>query len=83
MIAAMTDNVVKFPGKTCLRLPPRDILEAAAEADLAQVLVIGVPRGRDGDPDFDGELFFSGSEADLAAINLLIDRAKKFVVECM
>lgn len=66
------DNVIKFPGNTTIDLDPADVLGAAIEADLEEVIVIGFPKGAlVTDP-----LYIAGSTCDLGVINLLIDMAK-------
>jgi hypothetical protein len=66
------DNIIKFPGNTTVDLDPVDVLSAAIEADLEEVIVIGFPKGALViDP-----LYIAGSTCDLGIINLLIDMAK-------
>ncbi len=52
----MTDNVVAFTGITRLDTPPEKVIATAAEADLAEVVIVGV--------DGDGSFFFASSQAD-------------------
>jgi hypothetical protein len=79
----MTDKIIEFPGETILASRPGRVLQAAIDADLAIALVIGMPKDGDGNPDFDEELYFSGSTSDLAMINMLVDRAKKILLSHM
>jgi hypothetical protein len=50
-----SDNVVILPVVTSLSLPPERILNAALEADLDTVLVLGYDKA--------GNFYFAGSEA--------------------
>lgn len=70
------DKVIKFPGNTLLDLEPVDILEAAIEAELEEVIIIGFTKGSlVTDP-----LYIAGSQCDLGIINLMLDMAKNDLI---
>jgi hypothetical protein len=65
---SLADNISIFPGVTPNRYDPKITLEAAARADLQDVIVIGW--------DGEGELFFSASNGDGPECLWLIEKAK-------
>lgn len=64
----MTAKIVNLPVVTTLDLPPDRILDAAKEADLGSVVVVGHTK--------DGHLYFAGSMADGGEVLWLFERAK-------
>ncbi len=69
----MTDNVVNLPCVTTHNLPPRRVIDAAGNADLEGVVVLGW--GKDGEP------YFASSIADGGSILLLWELCKKKLFE--
>ncbi len=64
----MTAEVVQFTGITRLDTDPARVLAGAQEADLTEVVIIGI--------DANGEEYFASSQADGAAVGWHLDRAK-------
>lgn len=69
----MTDNVVKLDTPYYGRIEPRVVLSKAIEADLEQVIVVGM--------DKDGMLYFAGSMSENERIIFLLEIAKKRVLD--
>lgn len=69
----MTDNILTFNGETILPEPVDTALDKAKEWNLSEVLVIG--------NDKDGDFMFGSNFSDTAEINLLLDKAKKFITD--
>lgn len=68
----MNDNIIEFPGLTTVDLPPDDVLKSAM-GHLTDVVVIGCSEERG--------FYVASSSADLAYINLLLDLAKRDVLD--
>jgi hypothetical protein len=64
----MSAQILRWKGVTTLDLPPAQVLERAAEADLESVFVLGF--------DKDGDPFFSSSTADGGTLLWLIEIVK-------
>jgi hypothetical protein len=64
----MTAEVLPFTGITRLDTDPSRVLAGAQDANLTEVVVIGV--------DADGEEYFASSQADGAAVLWHLERAK-------
>jgi hypothetical protein len=65
----MEDNVVILPVVTRLDVPVERIINAAMEADLESIVIVGY--------DKDGEQYFASSIADGGTILWLFEKAKK------
>ena len=66
------NNVVDLDCETLLDIPAEKMLDAAKDAKLKHVIIIG--------EDEDGEEYFTSSTSDLALINWLLDRTKQAVL---
>lgn len=66
-------NIVNLPVVTRLDLPPERIIEAAAEAGLTDIIVIG---WKD-----DGDFYFAGNMADGGDALWLLEMAKRKLME--
>ena len=68
------ENIIPFPSDaTTLDLDPEVVILGAKEAQLQQCVIIGICS--------DGEFYLASSDANMAEVNLLIDRAKKRLLE--
>jgi hypothetical protein len=67
------DNVVVLDVLTTINLPPERILNAALEADLAALVIVGY--------DKNGEYYFHSSIPHGATINWLLDQCKKRIID--
>ena len=61
-------NVINLPVVTTLDIPPERILDAARDADLRSVVVVGFTK--------DGAMYFAGSMADGGEVLWLFEKAK-------
>jgi hypothetical protein len=64
----MSADVVYFPGPSRLDTPVGRVMEAAVEASLTEIVVIGF--------DEDGDFYFASSKADGGDVLWLLERAK-------
>lgn len=64
----MTEKVVALPVVTSCDLPPERLLQAAIDAGLSEVVIVGF--------DKDGEEYFSSSVADGGSVLWNLERAK-------
>jgi hypothetical protein len=64
----MTAEILPFTGITTLDLDPLQVIEAAKEAGLTEVVIVGV--------DADGAEYFASSIADAGNAGWHLDRAK-------
>jgi hypothetical protein len=67
------DNVITLHNETRLDLPPERILTAAIEAKVEPVVIVGLGE--------DGELYFASTTGDAGAVLMLLERAKKALIE--
>jgi hypothetical protein len=67
------DNVIALNVLTTINLPPERILNAALEADLAALVVVGY--------DKNGQYYFHSSIPHGATINWLLDQCKKRIID--
>ena len=67
------DNVVVLDVLTTINLPPERILNAALEADLAALVIVGY--------DKNGEYYFHSSIPHGATVNWLLDQCKKRIID--
>lgn len=65
-------NVVNLPVVTTLDIPPERVLNAAKDADLASVVVVGFTK--------DGAMYFAGSMADGGEVLWLFEKAKLYLM---
>jgi hypothetical protein len=72
-VAMSDDNVVELKLLTTINLPPERILNAALEADLAALVIVGY--------DKNGEYYFHSSIPHGATINWLLDQCKKRIID--
>ena len=61
-------KVALFPGETNLKRSAGQVLDAASDAGLTSVVVVGMTS--------DGRLWAYSSDPNVAEVNLLLDRAK-------
>jgi hypothetical protein len=66
-------EVVKFPGNTLLPTTPKKILQQAKSWDMDRCLVIG--------EDAEGKLKFGGSFCEAGDVLMMLELAKKFILE--
>ena len=66
-------EIIKFSGLTSLPEPPKTLLQKAKKWGMKKCIVIGT--------DAEGKTIFGGSFSDAAEIVLLLELAKKFVLE--
>lgn len=66
-------DVVKFPGNTTLPSDPATVLEQAKEWGMEHCVIIGM--------DSEQKLKFGGSTCDAGDILMLLELARKFVVD--
>jgi hypothetical protein len=66
-------DIVRFPGMSTVPMAPAESLELAKGWDLERVVIVGMTNG--------GEFKFGGSHCDVPMINLLLDIAKKRMME--
>jgi hypothetical protein len=67
------DNVIVLDVLTTINLPPERILNAALEADLAALVVVGY--------DKNGQYYFHSSIPHGSTINWLLDQCKKRIID--
>jgi hypothetical protein len=67
------NNVIVLNVLTTINLPPERILNAALEADLAALVIVGY--------DKNGEYYFHSSIPHGATINWLLDQCKKRIID--
>lgn len=66
-------DMLRFEGMTKVEIPPEELLDAAKSWEMTKCMVLGI--------DVDGELCFGGSFSDVPLMNLLLDHAKRYVIE--
>lgn len=71
----MTAEIIHLDISTTVGHRPDDILDAAKGRGLDTVLVIGNMEN--------GELWFSGSASDMERVVFLLERAKRFAMDCV
>lgn len=62
------DNVIEFPGMTCVDYTPAYLMEKAQKWDMRHCLIVGHTK--------DGDLRFGGTTCDTADLLLLLERAR-------
>jgi hypothetical protein len=67
------DNVIVLDVLTTINLPPERILNAALEADLAALVVVGY--------DKNGQYYFHSSIPHGSTVNWLLDQCKKRIID--
>ena len=67
------DNVIALDVLTTINLPPERILNAALEADLAALVVVGY--------DKNGQYYFHSSIPHGSTVNWLLDQCKKRIID--
>ena len=65
-------NVVELDVETTVDIPPKKILESAADFNLTEVLVIGTTE--------DGDLFFSSSSSDVRDVTWLLSNIQNKIL---
>lgn len=66
-------DIVKFPGNTLVATTPKAILTQAKKWDMDRCIIIGETKS--------GEMKFGGSFCEAGDILILLEMAKKFIIE--
>jgi hypothetical protein len=65
-------DILQFEGMTTVDVPPEETLNSAKRWGMTKCIIIGIAE--------DNELCFGGSFSDVPLINLLLDRAKHYIL---
>ena len=71
----MTDNIVQFTGNTILPDTPENALEKAKQWGLSKVIIIGLSE--------DSDLLFGGSFSEAGDMILVLEWAKKAILDTL
>lgn len=69
----MTDKILPFSGPTCLDIPAEKVLRAALDARVAHAVIVG--------EGADGSFYFASGVADAGHTLLLLEKAKKQLLD--